>query len=147
VRPAKRILLAGVDEDNLAILRFVLRNSSYSKSYCLYHVDTANSAEDVLKFLSKERYHLLLCLHPMASLDSLLKDAMSIDNGLKTMVIATKAREIEYPCTDALLFDPNAAEILERIKILLYRKRGPMRGMKRKVARETSITGEERVAE
>lgn len=146
MRPAKRILLAGVDEDRLAILRFVLRNSSYSKSYCLYHVDTANSEEDVLKFLSKERYHLLLCLHPMASLDSLLMAALSIGNGLKTMVIATKASEIEYPCTDALLFDPTAADILERFKVLLYRKRGPMRGMKRKISKETSITGKERVA-
>jgi hypothetical protein len=82
----------------------------------------------------------------MASLDSLLKDAMSIDNGLKTMVIATKASEIEYPCTDALLFDPTAADILERFKVLLFRKRGPMRGMKRKISKETSITGKERVA-
>ena len=146
MRPAKRILLAGVDEDRLSILRFVLRNSSYSKSYCLYHVDTANSEEDVLKFLSKERYHLLLCLHPMASLDSILTDAMSIDNGLKTMVIATKASEIDSPRTDALLFDPSAAEILERIKVLMYRKRGPMKGMKRKVASEKNKMGEEKAA-
>jgi hypothetical protein len=45
-----------------------------------------------------------------------------------------------------LLFDPTAADILERFKVLLYRKRGPMRGMKRKISKETSITGKERVA-
>lgn len=143
MRPAKRILLAGVDEDNLAILRFVLRNSSYSKNYCLYHVDTANNSKDVFELLSKGRYHLLLCRYPMASLDYLLTAALSIDNRMKTIVIATKASEIESPHTDAILFNPSAAEILERIKVLLYRKRGPMRGMKRKSKSDTSKMGEE----
>lgn len=146
MRPAKRILLAGADDDSISILRFVLRNSTHKKSYCSYHVDTANSSEDVFELLSKGRYHLLLCRYPMALLDSLLTAALSIDNGMKTMVIATKASEIESPLTDALLFNPTAAEILERIKVLMYRKRGPMKGMKRTIVRETSITGEERVA-
>lgn len=144
--PAKQILLVGEDDTKLSILRYVLRINSYRSNYACYEVTTATSAEEAIGLLTNNHYNLLLCQYHFASMETLLSQVKKIDDNLKTIVIEEKASRLSAIYADAVLFKPTYFELLERIKVLLHRKRGPMKGMKRKVASEKVQLGEERAA-
>jgi CheY-like chemotaxis protein len=146
MRPAKQILLVGEDETKLSLLRYVLRNSTQKSSYSCYSVTAATSAEEAIGLLKNNHYNLLLCQYHFSSMETLLSKVKKIDDNLKTIVIEEKASRLSSVYADAVLFKPTAFELLERIKVLLHRKRGPMKGMKRKVVSETVQLGEERAA-
>ena len=144
--PAKQILLVGEDDTKLSILRYVLRINSYRSNYSCYEVTAATSAEEAIGLLKNNHYNLLLCQYHFASMETLLSQAKSINDQLKTIVVEEKASRLGAVYADAILFKPTASELLDRIKVLLHRKRGPMKGMKRKVASETVQLGEEKAA-
>jgi DNA-binding response OmpR family regulator len=126
--------LVGEDEDNLSLLRYVLRNNAYKAQCCYYHVTSVSTAQESLDALKKDQYDLLLCQCPVASLETLLAQVRIIDDNLKTIVIADKESQLSSVYADVIMFKPTAAELLERIRVSLYRKRGPSPGYKKKVA-------------
>jgi DNA-binding response OmpR family regulator len=132
--PAKQILLVGEYDTTLSLVRYLLSVNSYRSNYSCYEVTSANSAEEALGLLKTNHYNLLLCQYHFASIGTLLSQVKGIDDHLKTIVIEEKANRLGAVYADAILFKPTAFELLDRIKVLLYRKRGPLKGMKRKVA-------------
>ena len=137
MKPAKRLLLVSEDEEQISPLRYLLRINAWRSNHACYCVTTADKAEEALGLLKKHQYDLMLCLYPVASMDTLLEQTKVIDDHLKIIVMADKASQLQTVYADAILFNPSSAALLEHIKVLLYRKRGPMRGMKRTVKSET----------
>lgn len=143
---SRHILLVSEDKECSSLLRFVLRNSSYRPDYPCYQVTSDDSAQEALDSLRTEQYDLILALYPLKHIDTLIERARVIDKSLKTLVLASNASQVFAPFADALLFKPTTAEVLERIKSLVCRKRGPHQGWKKEVAKEVFQLGEEKVA-
>jgi DNA-binding response OmpR family regulator len=142
MRPAKRILLAGENEDALSLLRYTLRNArpgSIQTAY--YSVTTATTAQAALDALKVAQYDLLLCRLPLASLNHLAARAHSIDPAMPCLVLTEKKQpQFETP-VDGVLCAPHTAELLERIRVTITRKRGPRPGFKKPVSPEAFTLG------
>jgi DNA-binding response OmpR family regulator len=145
MRPSRTILLVGENEDTLSPLRYVLSNSQpepLDKKGRVYTVTSANIAKDALGWLRKNQYDLMLCQCPVASLDSLLSHAKAIDDRMPTVVLYDKGSEAAECCADAAMHKPAMDELLERIRIMVQRRRGPHKGWKKGVAPERPVVQE-----
>jgi DNA-binding response OmpR family regulator len=145
MRAAKNILLVGENDFTLSPLRFMLShstptlNSHFGRCYL---VVTANSVQEALDTLSESQFDLMLCQCPIAYLDHLLKRAKEINCYIPTMVLFDKASEVGVCFADAVLCKPPNAELLERIRIMIQRKRGPRKGWMKGVAPERPVVRE-----
>jgi DNA-binding response OmpR family regulator len=128
LRPAKHILLIAPDNDATAILRYVLRNSSYSSITSCYQVITAQDAIDALGWLREQQFDLLIGVYPVALLELVMEKSREIDGKLKIVGITERASEVGTFLPDALLFKPTMAELLQKVKVLCRRKKGPLKG-------------------
>jgi len=140
LRPTKTILLISEDEAQLSILRFTLRNSRPSAFAADYAVTSVSSAPEALETLRTRQYDLLLILCPLGSLSELLHHAKLLYETMPSLVIYSKAIDVMHCSADAMMHNPSTADLLERIRILMIKKRGPSPGCKKKtsgiVARE-----------
>ena len=149
MRAAKNILLVGENDFTLSPLRFMLShstptlNSHFGRCYL---VVTANSVQEALDTLSESQFDLMLCQCPVASLDSLLSHAKAIDDRMPTVVLYDKGSEAAECCADAAMHKPAMDELLERIRIMVQRRRGPHKGWKKGVAPERPVVQRENVA-
>ena len=141
MNPARKILLVAKDDDAVAPLRYVLRNSTPRFNYSCYEVTTVASTEKALQALRTNQYDVLLCKCPIASMEALLGKARDIDDRLKLVVLADKKSILASVYVDSVLFKPRMAELLEHIRILVRHKRGPRPGWK-----EGAVAGKEEVA-
>jgi DNA-binding response OmpR family regulator len=120
MRPKIKILLAGASEDSISILKFMLITNGYA-------VSTATSADEALALLDARTFELLLCDLPLDGVDNLLSQARAINSETHSMILgATTAEVAAGMCADIIFRRiPHAAELLERVKILTIRKKGP----------------------
>ena len=128
MRPAKTILLAGEDEDRLSMLKFTLWTHGYA-------VTSAADIGEAIKRLRRQPFELLFCLLPLAGVEQLLGTARAMEHAMPTIVYAPALKESPLGLfTDMLLIGNRPhAELLDRVKVLSARKRGP-RPLKKPVA-------------
>jgi hypothetical protein len=121
MRPKKRILLVGASEDRVGVLRFLL----FTKGFAACGVLTAAEA---LGALRAARFNLLLVDLPLAGAEFLLDRAHAEDNSLPTLCLVSQGGAHPESCSSYGLipwqsFSPE--NLIERVKILTARKRGP----------------------
>jgi hypothetical protein len=94
-----------------------------------YRVVTALSTQKALDVLHEGSFDVLLyqCAYqyPTDHLDEFLSRCVELDPYIKTIVISDGTNQFPIGNADADLFKPSSAEILDSIKILSARKRGP----------------------
>lgn len=143
MRPKKRILLVGASEDRLSILKFMLVTRGFA-------VASAVGAAAAVEQLRAESYDLLLCDHwPLPGIEHLLNQAYEIDSATRSLVLAPAlATSPAGLNTDAILLRGgcSSAELLERVKVLTARKRGPRPTRKQPVAVPVMSTEDRRLA-
>jgi DNA-binding response OmpR family regulator len=122
MRPRKRILLAGESEERLSILRFVLDTRGYRVTLAL----TAEAAKEILR---ETAFDLLIVDLPLAGAGALIDQAHTLDYPLSALVIAAKhtyISDMEIFADGVMLRDRDHTCLLERIKVRIARKRGPI---------------------
>jgi DNA-binding NtrC family response regulator len=120
MRPKKKILLACANEDHAGVLKYILETNGYA-------VTCAATATLTLHLAANRPYELLLIEYPLDGLSHLLDQARALDSSLHSLVLAPKLAErpSNLLADVVLLRNTCAAELLERIKVLTARKRGP----------------------
>ena len=96
-----------------------------------YKVTTAVTIDDALEETKDNEFDLLLCQLPFAEIDTLLEvlkeNYISIG---ATMVLKQKVEDEGGEEADCRLFQPDRGMVLDRMKALMCRKRGPRKGWK-----------------
>jgi CheY-like chemotaxis protein len=131
MRPKKKILLVGASEDRLSILRFMLDTNGFA-------VTAVVGAAAAIEQLRAQTYELLFCEHwPLPGIEHLLNQAYEIDPAMRSLVLAPGLTSSPAGLnTDAVLLRGGCSsfELLERVKILTARKRGPRSIRKQPIA-------------
>ena len=120
MRPKKKILIVGASEDRNGILRFLLDTYGYA-------VTVATTAAQALELLPAD---ILLIDAPYEGIAYLLSEVRMLDLELAPRSIVLLARSAALPdgaYADAVIQakDYCPAYLIERIKVLAARKRGP----------------------
>lgn len=125
MRPKKTILYVDSDEQALSVRTFVLE----TRGYRVLAVHSCKRASAILGAALPGELDLILCAREMAGLIMLLRRARALHPEMCSVVVSrTVGGDGDNLCADAFL--PKAAasvpaEVLERIRVLLVRKRGP----------------------
>jgi len=127
MRPRKTILLVGENDYELSPLRFTLCNARPNNRAALYGVATATTVPDAIADLQDAPYDLLLVKVPLSGLDKLLDYAWVYRSLMKQIVLIDLIEQTPDGEIDAVLCRPNSADLLEKIRFLTQRKRGPMK--------------------
>ncbi len=130
MRPRKVILCVDDNEQTLAVRKFLLETRGY-------RVICAGNAQHALECLEKTEpggVDLLLCdlLMPQMDGNELVRRARMLRPGIPTLMISGTVTAMERGfAADAFLPKGNssAAELLERVRILVARKRGPKKAV------------------
>ncbi len=117
MRPKKRILIIDPNELRTSILRYQLT----IRGYAAFAAATAAEAREQFTACAPE---LVIAALNVDGLDGLLTDLHQRDSFCRQLVLVPKYGECKV-IVDAVMCEPSPAELLERIKILCYRKRGP----------------------
>ena len=136
MRPGRNILLCG--EGDLSNLRLCLTHARHNSNSGYYKVVTAETTAEALAAMEVLEFDLLLCQLPFKNVDSLLKIAKQKHGARVTMVLRQHENQEEGLAADCRLLAPARWDLLERIKFLTVKKRGPRRGWK---AREEELCG------
>ena len=136
MRPTRTILLCG--EGDLSNLRHCLTHARHNSSSGYYKVVTAETMGGALAAMSVVEFDLLLCQLPFVGCNRLLKEAKEKHGARVTMVLRQHENQEEGLAADCRLLAPARWDLLERIKFLTVKKRGPRRGWK---AREEELCG------
>ena len=128
MRPARTILLCG--EGDLSDLRFFLSHAKGHPSQSCYKVVTAETVAEALGAMEVLEFDLLLCQLPLTNVDSLLKHVKQKHGARVTLVLRRSEADIQGQGADCRLLRPARWDLLERIKMLMVRTRGPARGWK-----------------
>ncbi len=121
MRPKKRILLATANEVNGSVLKYMLEINRFA-------VKSTASAAEALETLQHETFDAMLCEWPLTGIERLLDQAWTIDADMRSLVLAGSLREKPQSIiADAVLLRGGCspAELIERLKVLCARKRGP----------------------
>jgi CheY-like chemotaxis protein len=110
MRPPKHILFVGENDAAMAPLRFALQNSGPC-----YTVTSANSADEVCNLLTEGSFDMMLVQLPVTPLEPFLERVNKIDSTFPVLTLN-------------VINKPGMAEILDRIKVMTARKRGPKTG-------------------
>jgi DNA-binding response OmpR family regulator len=128
MRPKKKILLVGASEDRLSVLKYLLRTNGYA-------VIDAASSKDALEQLILLDVDLLLCELPLAGVEEMLLQGHNLNPAMHAMAIGEISAEIAASLHADVIYQnrpfknqPSPAEILDRVKVLTRRKRGPLQG-------------------
>jgi DNA-binding response OmpR family regulator len=126
MRPKKKILLVGATEDRLSVLKYLLWINGYA-------VIGAAASKDALERLILLDYDLLLCELPLAGVEDLLIQGRNLNPSMHALAIGEISAEIAASlCADIIYQNrpfknqPSPAEILDRVKVMTARKRGPL---------------------
>jgi CheY-like chemotaxis protein len=126
LRPRKTILCVDDNEQILSVRAFLLDTRGY-------HVITASTSHDALEILQQSvpgAIDLLLCdlLMPQMDGNELVRRAKHLRPGLPAMIVSGTVNAFDRAhCADAFLPKgaSSPAEMIERIRVLVARKRGP----------------------
>ena len=130
MRPRKVILCVDDNEQTLAVRKFLLETRGY-------RVLTASCAQDALLQLEAPEtgtIDLLLCdlIMPHVDGNELVRRARLVRPGVPTLMISGTVAQFERG-SEADAFLPkgacSAVELLERVRILVARKRGPRKAV------------------
>lgn len=117
MRPKKRILIACDDENHTSELRFLLHTKGYA-------VFAAESAEDAVAELAAASFEAVAIRWPLAGAADLVEAAL--DAFTPSLVIAPREKRRPETLADAVLWGPTpTADLLDRVKAVCARKRGP----------------------
>ncbi len=138
MRPKKVILCVDDNEQVLSVRTFLLE----TRGYRVLSVGTAEEALDQLRAASTGMIDLLLCdlLMPQMDGNELVRRAKQLHPGLPAMIVSGTVNAADR-ALHADVFLPKGAcspaEMIERIRVLVARKRGP----KKQVVRQESGEG------
>lgn len=123
MRPKKRILVADSNEQSLSVRKFLLETRGY-------HVLACNSSRDALALAAEGNLDLIIANLAMPEVDGaeLVRRAKSFNPQTPAILFSTRLRFYDKDMP-AEIFIPmgmdSPIEMLERIRVLLVRKRGP----------------------
>lgn len=124
MRPKRVVLLVGEKESDLNLLSYVLTIRNYA-------VVAAASLQEVHFLLSKSTCDIMIIQSPMASTTELMKHAKKINPAIPIILLSASKQEPLNVYADAVLYKPSSMELLERIRVMSARKRGPRKGYKK----------------
>jgi CheY-like chemotaxis protein len=120
MRPKKKILLVSASEERASVLRFMLMTSCFA-------VTSVTDRTAALAELEAQPFDLLLCDLPLSGISYLVEDAHEAYPFMPSIVLGASAQDIASKLCASAIYQrlPSSAELLEQIKILVARKRGP----------------------
>jgi len=126
MRPKKTILCVDDNEQVLSVRTFLLE----TRGYRVLCAQTAHQALDFVSSSLPGSIDLLLCDLMMPQMDGneLVRRAKQLHPGLPAMIVSGTVNAFDRAgCADVFLPKgaSSAAEMIERIRILVARKRGP----------------------
>jgi CheY-like chemotaxis protein len=129
MRPKKIILCVNDNEQELSVLKFMLATNGY-------RVVSANNGQEAIGVFSDLPVDLVLTDFAMPQMngDQLVRRLKQIASHIPMILLGDPAKmEDHLHGADALLAKKNcsAQELLERIKVMSARKRGPRKGSTR----------------
>src|ERR1700735_3265456 len=130
MRPKKTILCVDNNEQALSVRTFLLE----TRGYRIIAVNTAQEALEVLERSVPGTLDLVLCdlLMPQMDGNELVRRAKQLHPGLPAMIVSGTVNAFDR-ALHADVFLPkgacSAAEMIERIRILVARKRGPKKAV------------------
>jgi two-component system response regulator CpxR len=115
MRPKKTILCVDDNEQVLSVRTFLLE----TRGYRVIAASSAQQALDVVQHSAPGALDLLLCdlLMPQMDGNELVRRAKQLHPGLPAMIVSGTVNAFDGACS--------AAEMIERIRVLVARKRGP----------------------
>lgn len=129
MRPKKVILCVDDNEQTLSVRKFLLE----TRGYRVIAASTAHEALEHVDSKSSGEIDLLLCDLVMPQMDGveLIRRAREIKPGIPTLMVSGTVASFERG-NGADVFLPKGAcspvELLERVRVLVARKRGPKKG-------------------
>jgi len=132
MRPKKVILCVDDNEQELSVLKFMLATNGYRV------LAAANGQEAIAIFTTAPQIDLVLAdtTMPQMSGGQLVERLKRISSHVPMMLLGdVQAANAEIHFADALIAKKNCSmlELLERIKVMSARKRGPRKGAQRVV--------------
>jgi CheY-like chemotaxis protein len=132
LRPKKIILCVDANENDLSVLSFMLSTNGY-------RVLAARNAHEAVALYSENAVDLVLANHalPQANGDQLVRRLKQIAHHVPMILLGDPLKMGEQiHGADAMLAKKNCSpqELLERIRVMSARKRGPRKGSTRMVA-------------
>ena len=135
MRPARRILLYAKDDDETGIFRFLLRNSRPSCGYPSYLVSDASTLQSLAALLREEFFDLVVCLLPLDDAPEGIRTAKKISPKTPVLLVSPDVLDYKYSDADGWVCGKKypVADLLERVRIMIQRKRGPKSGYSKEV--------------
>ena len=132
MRPKKVILCVDDNEQELSVLAFMLATNGYK-------VVSARTGQEAIGIFAQTQVDLVLTDHTMPQMtgDQLVTCLKQIASHVPMIMLADAQKmNGELHAADALLAKKNCSsqELLERIKVMSARKRGPRKGTVRATA-------------
>lgn len=130
MRPKKVILCVDDNEQELSVLKFMLATNGY-------RVLSATSGQEAIRvFVSAQQIDLVVTDGDMPQMSGTqLVERLKRINGYVPMILLGDAQEMsnQIHTADAMMARKNCStlELLERIKVMSARKRGPRKGAQR----------------
>ena len=127
MRPKKSILCVDDNEQLLSVRKFLLETRG------CYRVITASSSQEALELLQSSApgaFDLLLCdlLMPQMDGNELVRRAKQLHPGLPAMIVSGTVNSFDRALAADVFLPKGAAsasEMLEKVRVLVARKRGP----------------------
>ena len=137
MRPKKVILCVDDSEQDLSVLKFMLVTNGY-------RVLAANSGQEAISLFQENAVDLVLADHsmPQMSGDQLVTKLKQIASHVPMVLLGDPQKmNGQIHGADALLAKKTCTpqELLERVKLMSARKRGPRKGVHRLVAAELAV--------
>ncbi|MGD0098121.1 MAG: response regulator [Terracidiphilus sp.] len=129
MRPKKVILCVDDNEQELSVLKFMLATNGY-------RVVSATNGQDAIQIFAETQVDLVLADHAMPQMNGgqLVERLKRIAAHVPMILLGDPQKMAgEMHAADALLAKKNCSsqELLERIKVMSARKRGPRKGSTR----------------
>ncbi len=143
MRPKKIILCVDDNEQTLAIRKFLLE----TRGYRVLSATGAKEALEIIEQYTQGELSLLLCDLLMPQMDGveLIRRAREMQPGLPSLMVSGTVATMERGC-GADVFLPKGAcspvELLERVRVLVARKRGPKKAVVAARPMESAISSE-----
>jgi len=137
MRPKKVILCVDDNEQDLSVLKFMLMTNGY-------RVLAATTGQDAIALFAENQIDLVLTDHamPQMSGDQLILKLKHIASHVPMVILGDPQKmNGQIHGADALLAKKTCSpqELLERVKIMSARKRGPRKGISRLVGAELAV--------
>jgi CheY-like chemotaxis protein len=126
MRPKKTVLVVDEDEKELSLRRFLLE----TRGYCVVSATSGREALGLIQTMLPGTLDLLLCdlMVPDMEANEIVRRAKKLYPDLRTMITSRTVQSSDRALL-AEVFLPKAAnlpaEVLERVRTLVARKRGP----------------------